>query len=90
MDYPAPGIHVSGSATFTNGSFSIPLSGTMNYGSGYQINTPQTPLSQAVIGNMNGAFFGPHAEQVGGTFAVGPAGGAPVLQDAFVGQRQHP
>jgi hypothetical protein len=90
MDPSAPGIHVSGSAPFSNsGTFDIPLTGTVNYSSTYAINTPETPPSQSVTGDMNGAFFGPHAEQVGGTFAVGPAGGAPILQDAFVGQ-QHP
>lgn len=89
MDYPAPGIHVSGSAPFSNsGTFDIPLAGTANYNSGYAMNTPQTPPSQSATGNMNGAFFGPHAEQVGGTFAVGPAGGEVLLQDAFVGQQQ--
>lgn len=89
MDYPAPGIHVSGSAPFSNGgTFDIPLAGTANYNSGYALNTPQTPPSQNVTGDMNGAFFGPHAEDVGGTFAVGPAGGGVLLQDAFVGQQQ--
>jgi hypothetical protein len=38
---------------------------------------------------MNGAFFGPHAEQVGGTLALDRADGSLLLQDAFVGQ-QHP
>jgi hypothetical protein len=37
---------------------------------------------------MDGAFFGPHAEQVGGTFIVGPATGGITVQDAFVGQQQ--
>jgi len=67
---------VSGSAPFRNdGSFDIPLAGTAG--------------SQAATGSMDGAFFGPHAEQVGGTFAVGPTGGSILVQDAFVGQ-QHP
>ena len=67
---------VSGSARISNdGSFGIPLSGTAG--------------SQAATGTLDGAFFGPHAEQVGGTFAVGVAGGGTVAQDAFVGQ-QHP
>jgi hypothetical protein len=66
---------VSGSAPFSNdGSFDIPLNGTAG--------------TQAATGTMDGAFFGPHAEQVGGTFAVGPAGGAILVQDAFVGQQQ--
>jgi hypothetical protein len=67
---------VSGSAPFNNdGSFNIPLSGTAG--------------PQAASGDMNGAFFGPHAEQVGGTLALDRADGSPLLQDAFVGQ-QHP
>lgn len=65
---------VSGSAPFSNdGSFDILLTGTAG--------------AQAATGTMNGAFFGPHAEQVGGTFAVGTAGGNVVAQDAFVGQQ---
>jgi hypothetical protein len=67
---------VSGSAPFNNdGSFNIPLSGTAG--------------AQAASGDMNGAFFGPHAEQVGGTLALDRADGSLLLQDAFVGQ-QHP
>lgn len=89
LDYPAPGIHVGGSAPFSNsGTFDIPLSGTVNYNAGYAINVPQAPPGQPVTGTMNGAFFGPHAEQVGGTFAIGATGGAALLQDAFVGQQK--
>lgn len=66
---------VSGSAAFTNdGSFDIPLTGTAGA-------VPAT-------GAMDGAFFGPHAEQVGGTFIVGPTSGGVTVQDAFVGQQQ--
>lgn len=90
MDNPAPGIHVGGSAPFSNsGTFDIPLTGTANYASSYAINTPEPPPSQAVTGDMNGAFFGPNAEQVGGTFSLQNSGGAPLLWDAFVGQRPH-
>jgi hypothetical protein len=65
---------VSGNAPFSNdGSFDIPLSGTAG--------------SEAATGAMDGAFFGPHAEQVGGVFSVGTAGGGVVAQDAFVGQQ---
>jgi hypothetical protein len=91
LDYPAPGIHVAGSAPFSNnGAFDISLSGTANYSGGYPLNTPQTPASQPVTGDMAGAFFGPHAEQVGGTFALERANGTLLLQDAFVGQRPIP
>jgi len=66
---------VSGSALFqNNGSFGIPLAGTAG------------PL--AATGTMNGAFFGPHAEQVGGVFSVQGTGGGLILQDAFVGQQR--
>jgi len=38
---------------------------------------------------MNGAFFGPHAEQVGGTFSIQrTTDQLPLYQDAFVG-KQH-
>jgi hypothetical protein len=65
---------VSGSAPFSNdGSFDIPLSGTAG--------------QQAATGAMDGAFFGPHAEEVGGVFAVQRADGVLLMQDAFVGQQ---
>ena len=89
MDNPlAAGIHVGGTSPFGNdGSFDVPLTGTANYGTGYAINTPETPPSQPVTGDLNGAFFGPHAEQVGGVVSIDRAGGT-VLQDAFVGQHR--
>jgi hypothetical protein len=66
---------VSGSAPFDNsGSFDIPLTGSAG--------------AQAASGNMDGAFFGPHAEQVGGVVSVGASQG-PLFQDAFVGQQHH-
>jgi hypothetical protein len=65
---------VGGSAPFSNdGSFDIPLSGSAG--------------SQAASGSMDGAFFGPHAEQVGGVFSVESQGNT-LMQDAFVGQQQ--
>ena len=85
---PILGIHVSGTAPFNNnGSFDIPLSGTANYAS---VNSPLTPPAEPVTGTMNGAFFGPHAEQVGGVFALGRPDGTLLVQDAFVGERPHP
>lgn len=85
---PILGIHVTGTAPFNNnGSFDIPLSGTANYAS---INTQLTPSAEPVTGTMNGAFFGPHAEQVGGVFALGRPDGTLLMQDAFVGERPHP
>jgi hypothetical protein len=87
-DDPILGIHVSGSASFSNsGTFDIPLSGTANYA--YN-NLPTAPPAEPVSGMMNGAFFGPEAEQVGGVFALGRADGTLLMQDAFVGQRPHP
>jgi hypothetical protein len=85
---PILGIHVGGSALFNNnGSFGIPLAGTVNYAS---TNLQLTPLAEPVTGSMDGAFFGPHAEQVGGTFALNRSGGTQLVQDAFVGQRPIP
>ena len=82
------GIHVNGSTPFSdNGSFDIPLSGTVNYS--YQ-NEPVPPPSQSVTGDMSGAFFGPHAEQVGGTFSLHRSGESSLLQDAFVGKQRGP
>jgi hypothetical protein len=86
-DFPIFGIHIAGSAPFSNsGSFDIPLSGTVNYSA---VNSQVTPPAEAATGAMNGAFFGPHAEQVGGTFAVGRSDGTLLMQDAFVGQQHH-
>lgn len=91
LDYPAPGIHVAGSAPFTNGgAFDIPLTGTVNWNGSYALNTQQAPSAQPVTGNMSGAFFGPHAEQVGGVFSLTGTGGVQVLQDAFIGQQRKP
>lgn len=85
---PILGIHVAGTAPFNNnGSFDIPLSGTANYSN---INSPLTPSAETVTGTMNGAFFGPNAEQVGGVFALGRPDGTLLLQDAFVGQQPRP
>jgi hypothetical protein len=89
-DDPILGIHVAGSAPFSNDSFSntnfdIPLTGTANY---TPFNSPTTPASELVTGEMNGSFFGPHAEQVGGVFGLSGPDGTLLMQDAFVG-RQH-
>jgi len=85
---PIQGIHVSGSAPFSSdGSFDIPLTGTVNYSYANQT-TP--PPSEAASGDMNGAFFGPNAEQIGGTFSLQrPGDMTPLIQDAFVGQQHH-
>ena len=84
---PILGIHVGGSAAFNNdGYFDIPLSGTVNYSA---TNAAVTPPSEPVTGSMNGAFFGPHAEQIGGTFSLDRAAGSPI-RDAFVGHQAKP
>jgi len=88
VDPATLGIHVGGSAPFSNdGLFDIPLAGTANYSS---TNSSVTPPDQPVPGDMNGAFFGPHAEQVGGTFSLQNSTGVQLMQDAFVGQQHHP
>jgi hypothetical protein len=82
---PILGIHVHGSAPFTNnGSFDIPLSGSVNFASTTSTVRPPEPVS----GAMSGALFGPSAEQVGGVFSVNRSGGTVVIEDAFVGQRR--
>ena len=52
------------------GTFDIPLAGTVD----------TTP----VTGTLDGAFFGPGAQEVGGVFAVGTTPGQSLLRDAFV------
>lgn len=87
LNAPTEGIHVGGSAPFSNdGLFDIPLAGTANYSA---TNALTPPPSQPVTGDMNGAFFGPNAEQVGGTFSLQNSGGATLMQDAFVGQQHN-
>jgi len=87
VDIPIPGIHVSGSAPFNNdGTFAIPLTGTANYSATNMLTMPPT---ESVTGTMDGAFFGPNAENVGGTFGLNRADGTLMLQDAFVGQQHH-
>ena len=90
LDNPlAVGIHVSGSAPFSNdGLFNIALSGTVNWSSSYPINTVLPPPTEAATGLMNGAFFGPNAEQVGGTLTLSRSSGAQLMQDAFIGQQR--
>ena len=83
---PILGIHVSGSSPFSNdGLFDIALSGTVNYS---HSNSQATPAAESVTGDMNGAFFGPHAEQVGGVFDLGRPDGTLLVQDAFVGRQK--
>jgi hypothetical protein len=87
-DSPIQGIHIGGNAPFSNdGSFDIPLIGTVNYS--YQ-NQATPPPSEAATGDMNGAFFGPNAQQIGGTFSIQRSTDQlPLYQDAFVGQQHH-
>lgn len=90
MDFsPIQGIHVAGSAPFsTTGLFDIPLTGTVNFAYEY---VSATPPAEAAVGSLNGAFFGPHAEQVGGTFSIQrTTDQLPLFQDAFVGQQRRP
>lgn len=89
LDDPAPAIHVSGTASFSNsGSFDIPLAGTASERS---YNVPTPPPLDPVTGSVDGAFFGPNAEQVGGSFILRRAADeAPMYGDTFVGQQRHP
>ena len=81
------GIHVGGSAPFSNdGTFDIALTGTANYSA---TNALATPPSELVTGTMDGAFFGPNAENVGGTFGLNRTDGSLMVQDAFIGQQHH-
>ena len=87
--YLTPGLDLSGTGSLANiGSFSIPLTGTMT---GYDPRNSQLPVfaptTFAVSGALDGAFFGPAAEQVGGVFAVGLTPGTSLYSDAFVGTR---
>lgn len=85
---PILGIHVGGSASFNNnGLFDIPLAGTMNYS---HSNQSVTPVAEFVAGMMDGAFFGPHAEQVGGVFSLERPDHTLLVQDAFVGKQRGP
>lgn len=68
-------LHGTG-AIGTPGTFAIPLAGTVD----------TTP----VTGSLNGTFFGPSAQQVGGVFAVGTAPGQSLVRDAFVAARTGP
>lgn len=88
LDDPAPAIHVSGSAAFSNtDTFDILLTGTA---SEHSYNVPTPPPLASVTGDMNGAFFGPNAEQVGGTFVLRrTTDQVPLYGDAFVGQQHH-
>lgn len=66
-------VHGTGPINSSAG-FDIPLAGFVG------ANTP-------VTGMLNGAFFGPNAEQVGGVFSIEQTPGVPVVRDAFVGTK---
>jgi len=82
--YTTPGLDLHGTGTIaSSGSISIPLSGVMNSftesgGSG----------SFPVSGALDGAFFGPNAEQVGGVYWVSGAPGTASYSDAFIGAKK--
>ena len=64
-------VDVHGAGTIAApGTFGIPLTGTVD----------TTP----VTGSLDGAFFGPGAQEVGGVFAVGTNTGQSMVRDAFV------
>jgi hypothetical protein len=70
------GLDLHGTGTIASaGGFSIPLAGSLMFDK-----STATP----VTGGLDGAFYGPHAEQVGGVFAVGRAPGETLVRDAFV------
>ena len=84
-----PGFDLSGTGSLASAeSFSIPLTGTMT---GYDPRNSQLPVFSpttfVVFGALDGAFFGPAAEQIGGVFAVGLSPGTSLYSDAFVGTR---
>ncbi|WP_176594121.1 transferrin-binding protein-like solute binding protein [Sphingobium sp. EM0848] len=67
-------IHAQGTGQIASaGDFSIPLTGTVG--------------DVAATGAMDGAFFGPNAEQVGGVFTLQRDSGPTRVSDAFVGTR---
>lgn len=81
-----PGLDLSGTGSMArSGNFNIPLTGTMTSYVQGDLSAPVATF--AVSGALDGAFFGPHAEQIGGVFAVGQAPGAALFGDAFVGTR---
>jgi len=76
------GVDLRGTGSIASpGSFSIPLTGTVT-----DVSVIPNGVLQ-VTGSLDGAFFGPSAEQVGGVFAVGRAPGEVLVSDAFVGVR---
>ena len=81
-----PGLDLNGTGSIAgSGNFTIPLTGAMtSYVQGVDSASVAT---FAVRGALDGAFFGPNAEQVGGVFAVGLTPGTALFSDAFVGTR---
>lgn len=73
-----PGVDLHGTGSISSpGGFSIPLAGSVANGG----------PSQPATGSLDGAFYGPQAEQLGGVIAVGQTPGSPQISDAFVGTR---
>ena len=76
-------IDAHGTGTINSpGDFSIPLYGTIGFPG--QV-SGSISANFAATGSLNGAFFGPGAQQVGGVFVFGDVFGHSLVSDAFVG-----
>jgi hypothetical protein len=78
--YTTPGLDLHGTGVIaSSGSLNIPLTGTMTV-------VPQNGAF-SVTGALDGAFFGPNAEQIGGVYSVSGAPGTGAYSDAFIGTK---
>lgn len=77
------GLQASGSGPMgESGNFQFQLSGTLT-----SIDPDITDQTRPVNGALEGALYGPDAEQVGGTFYLGTPDNSAGISGAFVGER---
>jgi len=80
IDSTTVSLNMAGSSTFdAAGAYSIPMSGYLT-----DINNDS---DTAVAGSIDGAFFGPLAEQLGGTFQFEAAGSNGAILGSFIGEQ---
>ena len=81
--------NTSSSTTLTTEP-NLNLNGTLTWSSGsnsFTGNVSSAHTSGAYTGTVSGNFFGPSAEEIGGTFSLTNSGGSAVYQGAFGGKQ---
>jgi hypothetical protein len=78
----------SNASTFHSSDFGLDLDGVLSYSAGSnQISGSVTTDDSTMSGNVAGRFFGPSAQEMGGTFLLEQSGGGAVYTGAFGAER---